>query len=81
MFYPDVPVEKWKKRWGLKTWTQNCGECKSPQSPNRPFITKDYAGLELENCTECGVRIRLYSSVPASEQNIKAWNETMEGLL
>lgn len=77
MIYPDVTVEEWKKRYGVRDFSEKCRACGTLNTVNRPFITKDHAGLCIESCGGCDARVRLYASVPHSEKEIKEWNEIM----
>jgi ribosome-binding protein aMBF1 (putative translation factor) len=73
MIYPDVPVDKWIKKYDLKIYHRQCPHCSVTVSTNRPWITVDYAGIELEYCPSCNKKIGMSVAVPISEKSKTAW--------
>lgn len=76
MIYPDVSLEEWLKKCpGLRVLTQPCPSCGSEIVTDRPFISKDYAGLEGKFCKTCGHQRNSSSLQPISSKSIDAWSE------
>ena len=74
MIYPDVTVEEWLKKYsGLKVCEQACPNCKATILTDRPFITKDYAGLEGKFCPSCGLQRNSSSVIPVSKEAKARW--------
>jgi hypothetical protein len=74
MIYPDVPVDKWIKKYPTLSVRQGkCHSCRANVSVNRPWISKDYAGIELEYCPSCNVKIGMSVAIPISAKSKAAW--------
>ena len=74
MIYMDVKLEDWLKRYpALKVRQCKCDNCGAKVVTNRPFVTKDYAGLDSTPCP-CGKqKDDLCTLVPRSISAIKRW--------
>jgi transcription initiation factor IIE alpha subunit len=68
MIYPDASIDKWTKKYGLQVYTVKCKVCATPNSQDKLFA-----------CHSCNSPLRLYSSVPRTEEATKEWNEIMSG--
>ena len=77
MIYPDVNIENWTKKLGLQPYIVNCKSCGTPNKPDKAFVTHDSAGLYTEQCKSCLSSLRLYSSVPRTEEAARDWDDTM----
>lgn len=54
MIYPDITLDEWKKRFpGLEVQDVTC-ECGKKGKTTRPFISKDWVGLDMPPCSKCG---------------------------
>jgi hypothetical protein len=81
MIYPDASIDKWAKKYGLQVYIVKCKVCATPNSPDKPFATFSSVGLFTEACRKCNSPLRLYSSVPRTEEATKEWNQIMSGTL
>jgi hypothetical protein len=54
MFFPDVSLEEWLKKYPeLEVISSTCENCGSEMKATRPFIEKHFAGLRIDHC-HCG---------------------------
>lgn len=73
MIYPDVSVEKWCKRFGLKVIHRRCDACNAPMSTTIPFLETGYAGLRTPPCA-CGKnRFAASTSVTTTAKAAAEW--------
>jgi hypothetical protein len=79
MIFPEVEPEQWRRKYGIEPYVVNCRVCLAPNSPDKPFATFTSVGLFSECCRWCGAKLRLYSSVPRTEEARKEWDEIMGG--
>ncbi len=77
MIYPDVTTEEWCKRFGFLPFEKHCRHCKMINVATRPFMTFESVGLCLEKCVGCEARLRLYSSIPRTQQAAREWDDVM----
>lgn len=70
MIYPDVSVEEWLQLYAelKEDYSNICEECGTSFSDIRPFIDKDYRGIQCE-CTSCDERVII--SQPYTKEKIK----------
>lgn len=74
MIFINLNYNEWIKRYPkLEFVSRNCTSCQRLLKADRPFITKDYAGLYMDNCP-CGKNQLLGGSMVAiSKDERKKW--------
>lgn len=78
MIYPDVPVEEWLKKYPTLTVIESVSyPCGCKIKADRPYITKDYAGLESRKCCDKG-QSACSSNVAISKEENDRWNNLLE---
>jgi hypothetical protein len=78
MLYPDIQLKKWLSKYPQLDTRLKC-LCGRKSANLKPFITKDYAGVEADNCL-CG-RSGSSVSTPTSSEKILHWNNIFKGLI
>ena len=74
MIYPDISLEEWLKKYpDLKVYERECPKCKAMVRTNRPFISEDYVGIELEFCPNCNIKVGICVANPRTKQKLREW--------
>jgi len=80
MIYPDVDPKEFKKKYGLVEYDWICCKCNNTFTVNRPYLTKDYAGLCSEIHEPCGSRYVALANVPRSKVKMNSWKRIIAEL-
>jgi hypothetical protein len=76
MIYPDVTVEDWiAKHPALEVSKCSCIDCGVEIKSDKPYMSRDYIGLESKPCVCGSTRSKCSSSVPYSSVEQKAWGQ------
>ena len=78
MIYPDVSLEKWLAKYPmLDVMVRECDACGGPITNKRPYITRDYVGLDATPCP-CGKgKVSCSSFFTTSARARREWDEAL----
>lgn len=78
MIFPNVSTKAWLTKYPfLKVISSTCDGCGSKRSTTKPFISKEYVGLESPKCP-CGKSSSsaMYMA-PACKKEIESWRSAL----
>jgi hypothetical protein len=74
VIFPDISKDEWMERHpGIKAIEVECLECHGWIPVEKPFLTRDYAGLAASECPNCKAPYKAYTGVPHSQKELHAW--------
>jgi hypothetical protein len=80
MIFLDYSLEEWLRRYpDLKVTVGTCDNCGNPMPTVRPFIAKDYAGLQANDCACAQNRHTAMSLVTTNERKHREWAIALSG--
>lgn len=78
MIYPEKSVEDWCSRYpAIQVASCTCIDCGGLIISSRPYLARDYAGLESPPCACGSTRSSCSSSVPLGKFERAAWDTQM----
>jgi hypothetical protein len=80
MIFPDVPTDMWLAKYPfLKIISSTCDGCRHIRSTTKPFISKEYVGLESPRCECCKSNHSAMYMASICKKEIESWKNTLEG--
>lgn len=76
MLYPEVSLQDWIAKHGLRVRLKKCAKCGTELPTNVPVLIRGYAGLETPT-HECGRHFNAAIFTPITSDSMKLWNELL----
>lgn len=75
MIYINMDLDKFCKKYKINVVSKKC-TCGRTIITNKPFITKDYAGLTAEKC-KCGNKSMVETLVTRTKEEHESWVDVL----